>query len=377
MTENPPARVPDALIHHIYTAAIGSELPDNATDPLDPDLYSFVGTAAHVQTGEVPYAMGVTPRRIVVIDIFGDQWKIRGVAPRTRHRITADEAGPTLTLSAEGGAYWLTRYTSGDAPDALLDLAGDAAPAGSVVGAVALPIYVMAADQTLTCIGEINVPMRGRIPAGGAATIDLIVDLSADDVDGERIEWGPPGTLGGRPDDDQADDDEDSPGAILVRELLTEGIKSVVELLGRLRVAEEAVNDHTRWVPRTDYDTAAETVALMHAAAVGEVRGPRRGVVEDVEDLRASRDEMRRALDASDRALAAAKAFAERLTTSPITAPECAERAAATLRAAPPGGSDLATGAANSAAILSDAWTRLGVALAIHTPLNRTAEGDQ
>jgi uncharacterized coiled-coil DUF342 family protein len=34
-------------------------------------------------------------------------------------------------------------------------------------------------------------------------------------------------------------------------------------------------------------------VAAMHAAAMGEVRGPKRGVVEDVADLRKERDEAR------------------------------------------------------------------------------------
>lgn len=34
------------------------------------------------------------------------------------------------------------------------------------------------------------------------------------------------------------------------------------------------------------YDRACQTIAQMHAAAVGEVRGPDRGVVEDVEDVR-------------------------------------------------------------------------------------------
>lgn len=37
---------------------------------------------------------------------------------------------------------------------------------------------------------------------------------------------------------------------------------------------------------RRNYEGACRTVALMHAAAVGETRGPIRGVVEDVEDLR-------------------------------------------------------------------------------------------
>lgn len=35
-----------------------------------------------------------------------------------------------------------------------------------------------------------------------------------------------------------------------------------------------------------DYERACQTIAAMHQAAVGEVTGPRRGVVEDVVDLR-------------------------------------------------------------------------------------------
>jgi hypothetical protein len=38
---------------------------------------------------------------------------------------------------------------------------------------------------------------------------------------------------------------------------------------------------------RADYDGACKLVAKMHEAAVGEVTGPRRGVVEDVEDVHA------------------------------------------------------------------------------------------
>jgi len=38
---------------------------------------------------------------------------------------------------------------------------------------------------------------------------------------------------------------------------------------------------------RADYERACQTVAQMHAAAVGEVCGPRRGIVEDLSDLRA------------------------------------------------------------------------------------------
>ncbi len=39
-------------------------------------------------------------------------------------------------------------------------------------------------------------------------------------------------------------------------------------------------------------DGAYTLVAQMHAAALGEIRGPRRGVVEDIVDLRAAHDEL-------------------------------------------------------------------------------------
>lgn len=41
-----------------------------------------------------------------------------------------------------------------------------------------------------------------------------------------------------------------------------------------------------RW--KAEYERACQTIADMHAAAVGEVTGPKRGVVEDVADLRAA-----------------------------------------------------------------------------------------
>lgn len=46
------------------------------------------------------------------------------------------------------------------------------------------------------------------------------------------------------------------------------------------------------------HDEACHTIIRMHAAAVGEVRGPTRGVVEDVEDLRARCDQLTATLDA-------------------------------------------------------------------------------
>lgn len=61
------------------------------------------------------------------------------------------------------------------------------------------------------------------------------------------------------------------------------------ELVNRLAgvVADQVADarrDAERW--RAEHDAACKTVADMHAAAVGEVRGPRVGVVEDVRDLR-------------------------------------------------------------------------------------------
>lgn len=44
---------------------------------------------------------------------------------------------------------------------------------------------------------------------------------------------------------------------------------------------------------KADYEGACQTVALMHEAAAGEVRGPNRGVVEDIADLRKERDQAR------------------------------------------------------------------------------------
>lgn len=50
----------------------------------------------------------------------------------------------------------------------------------------------------------------------------------------------------------------------------------------------EAMADRDRF--KQDYINACELVAAMHKAAVGETRGPTRGVVEDITDLRAERD---------------------------------------------------------------------------------------
>lgn len=44
---------------------------------------------------------------------------------------------------------------------------------------------------------------------------------------------------------------------------------------------------------REDYERVCKTVADMHAAAMGEITGPKRGVVEDIYDLKAERDSLK------------------------------------------------------------------------------------
>ncbi len=53
---------------------------------------------------------------------------------------------------------------------------------------------------------------------------------------------------------------------------------------------------------REDHGQACELVARMHAAAIGEVSGPRRGVVEDVEDLKAEVERLRESLLGNNKA---------------------------------------------------------------------------
>lgn len=53
------------------------------------------------------------------------------------------------------------------------------------------------------------------------------------------------------------------------------------------------------FVPREEYDAACQTIAAMHEAAVGEVRGPIVGVVEDVRNVRAERDSLMAVLKAA------------------------------------------------------------------------------
>ena len=49
---------------------------------------------------------------------------------------------------------------------------------------------------------------------------------------------------------------------------------------------------------REDHGHACEMIAKIHEAAMGEVCGPVRGVIEDVEDLRADRDNWKAQYDA-------------------------------------------------------------------------------
>ncbi|KAA6215130.1 hypothetical protein CP973_00225 [Streptomyces albofaciens JCM 4342] len=64
----------------------------------------------------------------------------------------------------------------------------------------------------------------------------------------------------------------------------------------RLAAAEAAIVEAEAEAARhaADHAAACQQIAAMHAAAVGEVRGPRRGIVEDVADIR------QRALDAEE-----------------------------------------------------------------------------
>ncbi|MER5213677.1 hypothetical protein ABT063_24675 [Streptomyces sp. NPDC002838] len=70
---------------------------------------------------------------------------------------------------------------------------------------------------------------------------------------------------------------------------------------------------------RGSYERACQTIAAMHKAAVGEIRGPIRGVVEDVEDVRKRAEQ-------ADAVTAETKRLMERRTT---TLRERAERAEA------------------------------------------------
>ena len=66
-----------------------------------------------------------------------------------------------------------------------------------------------------------------------------------------------------------------------------------------IRELESAKAEALRF--RDQHLHACHLVAQMHAAAVGEVTGPNRGVVEDVEDLRLSRDQWKKEWELSER----------------------------------------------------------------------------
>lgn len=55
-------------------------------------------------------------------------------------------------------------------------------------------------------------------------------------------------------------------------------------LLDRLNAEIDRAEDRVGHI-RDDHDRACQTIAAMHKAALGETRGPLRGVVEDVQDL--------------------------------------------------------------------------------------------
>lgn len=141
-------------------------------------------------------------------------------------------------------------------------------------------------------------------------------------------------------------------------------------------------------VTRDEYDFACQTIAAMHAAAVGEVRGPIRGVVEDVADLRArcqaAEDDLDRAqVDAhreQERANRAEAKLGAALRAQPVTGPGCAETTAGLLREA---AALIAAGEPDRGGVLiavADAWRDLGVAVATHQALTRpdsAAAGEQ
>jgi hypothetical protein len=86
--------------------------------------------------------------------------------------------------------------------------------------------------------------------------------------------------------------------------LVAEVALDVVAPIALARITElEAERDEARAERErifADHQSACALVAKMHRAAVGEVRGPIRGVSEDVEDLRAERDAMRPVVEAAE-----------------------------------------------------------------------------
>jgi len=71
------------------------------------------------------------------------------------------------------------------------------------------------------------------------------------------------------------------------------------EIEALIKELEDAKAEAARF--REEHQGACHLVAQMHAAAVGEVTGPNRGVVEDVEDLRRSRDQWKKEWELSER----------------------------------------------------------------------------
>lgn len=71
---------------------------------------------------------------------------------------------------------------------------------------------------------------------------------------------------------------------------------------------------------KVDHSNACHTIAQMHAAAMGEVTGARRGVVEDVEDVRVERDRLRGQVAEMRSALEKAREEIERLKMIALSA---------------------------------------------------------
>ena len=71
---------------------------------------------------------------------------------------------------------------------------------------------------------------------------------------------------------------------------------------------------------RRAWEGACVMVADMHAAAIGRVGGPLRGVVEDVTDVRKERDELRARCEAAEARCEAMRAELEALRTFLLSA---------------------------------------------------------
>lgn len=83
-------------------------------------------------------------------------------------------------------------------------------------------------------------------------------------------------------------DNTDGLGYGIPPEVLAENVRLLALVRGTEAERDEA---------RADYADTAMLVAQMHAAALGEIRGPLRGVVEDVEDVRLRVERAEAALD--------------------------------------------------------------------------------